>query len=66
MAETRMVERVRARLSSRAVAGEPARQAGGHWFEPSTAHFAKALLGGAFSVAGNIARLSQQPRQNGH
>src|SRR5262249_7931999 len=26
----------------------PARQAGGHWFEPSTAHLRKPRLGGAF------------------
>jgi hypothetical protein len=39
-----------------------ARQAGGHWFEPSTAHHTKALLRGAFFVAGNVARLSQLAR----
>src|SRR5262249_42565472 len=36
--ESRMVERVRPRLSSSVFAAAPARQAGGHWFEPSTAH----------------------------
>jgi len=33
-----MVGRVRSRLSSLVFAARPVRQAGGHWFEPSTAH----------------------------
>jgi hypothetical protein len=42
-----LAERARTRANARAN-----RQAGGHWFEPSTAHPLKALLNRAFVVSG--------------
>jgi hypothetical protein len=37
-----------ANLSEQARTAAPSRQAGGHWFEPSTAHLRKPRLGGVF------------------
>jgi hypothetical protein len=40
-----------------------ARQAGGHWFEPSTAHLTKAPLGGVFCRLGITRSWSSRAEQ---